>query len=81
MVHPSMSPKGVEHEIDFSFAGFPETCIHQCRRKALSTGMTVGCFLPCMVHPSMSPKGVEHNRQIIDSLKGLRASINLAERR
>ena len=36
-VHPSMSPKGVEHNIERSRLTGRDSCIHQCRRKALST--------------------------------------------
>ena len=36
-VHPSMSPKGVEHREIRDAARKAKECIHQCRRKALST--------------------------------------------
>ena len=36
-VHPSMSPKGVEHALDAYKMRIVAQCIHQCRRKALST--------------------------------------------
>ena len=60
-VHPSMSPKGVEHANWRCSRPAPRKCIHQCRRKALSThptGRQLGWATG--VHPSMSPKGVEH---------------------
>ena len=61
-----MSPKGVEHyrygyKDEFEFCA---SCIHQCRRKALSTAEyddRPGCGTSTeRVHSSMSPKGVEH---------------------
>ena len=36
-VHSSMSPKGVEHEKMVEKMDGMMSCIHQCRRKALST--------------------------------------------
>ena len=57
-------------------------CIHQCRRKALSTCSAGIPFAGLRVHPSMSPKGVEHmQRQDPYSQLSQRASINVAERR
>ena len=78
-----MSPKGVEHQfVDFSIDP-GEECIHQCRRKALSTLNLRPCgLLVWLVHPSMSPKGVEHAYQNINkNLLTESASINVAERR
>ena len=84
-VHPSMSPKGVEHNVDFSTPPFKGACIHQCRRKALSTLKPLPpLLLKCSVHPSMSPKGVEHVTHIpgVQALwRASSASINVAERR
>ena len=60
-VHPSMSPKGVEHLVESIEASDILACIHQCRRKALSTSLRRGTTdSERPVHPSMSPKGVEH---------------------
>ena len=57
-----MSPKGVEHEDDAIVVDTYHMCIHQCRRKALSTQEPTPHEPPQSfgVHPSMSPKGVEH---------------------
>ena len=61
LVHPSMSPKGVEHWASSAGLTVIPACIHQCRRKALSTRSRGGWSgLRMGVHPSMSPKGVEH---------------------
>ena len=58
-----MSPKGVEHlTIEVTQDDIDE-CIHQCRRKALSTMVNHLAGPRLDVHPSMSPKGVEHLRR------------------
>ena len=59
-VHSSMSPKGVEHQVEGAKAQLELQCIHQCRRKALSTRLGTHRCSPRCVHSSMSPKGVEH---------------------
>ena len=41
-VHPSMSPKGVEHIEFHAISVIVGACIHQCRRKALSTRSASG---------------------------------------
>ena len=55
-----MSPKGVEHSFSAPTTSIRITCIHQCRRKALSTSRIHDAIRTATVHPSMSPKGVEH---------------------
>ena len=59
-MHSSMSPKGVEHEYAKKKTDMDRVCIHQCRRKALSTKTGTREFPNANVHSSMSPKGVEH---------------------
>ena len=39
-VHSSMSPKGVEHREALNATSEYVRCIHQCRRKALSTSIS-----------------------------------------
>ena len=69
VVHSSMSPKGVEHTIEIGEWTHDGTCIHQCRRKALSTVQMRPFVRPeRQVHSSMSPKGVEHERIESDGL-------------
>ena len=59
-VHPSMSPRGVEHWLGQAASYYFRGCIHQCRREALSTRGRRVARCPRPVHPSMSPRGVEH---------------------
>ena len=62
-----MSPKGVEHYNGETPPLNRRECIHQCRRKALSTQWWPVCWPQrSAVHPSMSPKGVEHYEMLSD---------------
>ena len=81
-VHPSMSPKGVEHK-NVRGLGVVEASVHpsmspkgvEHTERQRFTGSTSA------VHPSMSPKGVEHRENSAGFMVWMCASINVAERR
>ena len=77
-----MSPKGVEHDFDIAITFGSKKCIHQCRRKALSTRADTLAYPIDQVHSSMSPKGVEHAEDaLVTEMRQPSAFINVAERR
>ena len=69
-MHPSMSPKGVEHSTAITPSLFLMTCIHQCRRKALSTRHTALRSAPSLrasinVAEKLTAKGLPLRRDLV----------------